>query len=75
MCIVEGSKESDVLSRPILSDSLDSSLWNDKCNYIEVENCVNLNPNSYKFGSITTQYQKPTIQTNRVKMPIERIRE
>ena len=73
MCIAEGSKKTDVLSRPILSDSLDSSLWNDKCDYIEIENCVNLNPNNYNL--VVLQLNIRSLLTNRVKMPIERVRE
>ena len=30
-------------------DELDSSLWNDKCNYINIEGCKNLNPNNYNL--------------------------
>ena len=28
---------------------LDSSLWNDKCDYIELDECDNLNPNNYNL--------------------------
>ena len=36
MCVGNNKKkESDVLDRPLLMKNLDSSLWNDKCDYIE----------------------------------------
>ena len=39
----------DSLSRPISMENIDNSLWNDKCDYWETEQCVNLNPNNYNF--------------------------
>ena len=49
MCISNEHKESDVLHRPIIAENLDSSLWNDKCDYIEIEECMDLNPNNYNL--------------------------
>ena len=28
---------------------LDNALWNDKCDYMDIENCTNLNPNNYNL--------------------------
>ena len=28
---------------------LDNALWNDKCDYMNIENCANLNPNNYNL--------------------------
>ena len=42
-------KDSDVLDGPILMENLDSSLWNNKCDYIELEQCKNLNLNNYNL--------------------------
>ena len=39
----------DSLSRPIYMENIDNSLWNDKCDYWETEQCANLNPNNYNF--------------------------
>ena len=39
----------DSLSRPISMENIDNSLWNDKCDYWETEQCANLNPNNYNF--------------------------
>ena len=30
-------------------ENIDNSLWNDKCDYWEIEQCANLNPNNYNF--------------------------
>ena len=50
MCIINGkTKDSDVLLRPIITENLDSSLWNDKHDYEEIEECSNLNPNNYNL--------------------------
>ena len=37
------------LDRPIELDGLDNKLWNDKCDYTDLEHCVNLNPNNYNL--------------------------
>ena len=39
----------DSLSRSQKFGELDSSLWNDKCDYVELDKCVNLNPKNYNF--------------------------
>ena len=52
MCISNEHKESDVLHRPIIAENLDFSLWNDKCDYIEIEECMDLNPNNYNLTVI-----------------------
>ena len=39
----------DTLSRSREYGELDSSLWNDKCDYVELDKCVNLNPNNYNL--------------------------
>ena len=30
-------------------DNMDRSLWNDKCDYYDMDKCDNLNPNGYNF--------------------------
>ena len=30
-------------------EELDSTLWNDKCDYMELDHCINLNPNNYNL--------------------------
>ena len=42
-------KSVDALGNPILTENLDTSLWNDKCDYIDIESCTNLNPNFYNM--------------------------
>ena len=39
----------DALLRKQKYSELDSSLWNDKCDYVELDKCVNLNPNNYNL--------------------------
>ena len=41
--------ELDMLLRSRDLENLDCSLWNDKCDYIELDNCTNLNPNNYNL--------------------------
>ena len=37
------------LDRPLDLHNVDESLWSDKCDYMEVEKCTNLNPNNMNF--------------------------
>ena len=39
----------DNLLRSCDLEELDSSLWNDKCDYMELDHCTNLNPNNYNL--------------------------
>ena len=34
----------DSLSRPLENDNVHESLWNNKCDYVNIEKCKNLNP-------------------------------
>ena len=52
MCISSKQRDSDTLLRPIITENLDSSLWNNKCDYVEIKECHNLNPNNYNLTVI-----------------------
>ena len=39
----------DNLERPLIKDNLETSLWNNKCDYIKIEQCTNLNPDNYNL--------------------------
>ena len=39
----------DSLLRPISMEDVDSSLWSDKCDYWDMKQCSNLNPENYNF--------------------------
>ena len=41
--------DDDALLRSWDHNALDASLWNDKCDYIELDECDNLNPNNYNL--------------------------
>ena len=47
MCCLSkfATKDYDELLCPLANNTLDESLWNDKCDYIDLEQCSNLNPN------------------------------
>ena len=50
MCKTYGRyNDTDALKRSRNIFELDESLWNDKCDYIEMETCPNLNPNNYNL--------------------------
>ena len=39
----------DNLLRPLELGSVDTCLWSDKCDYIDVDKCSNLNPDNYNL--------------------------
>ena len=39
----------DNLNWPLELDNINRNLWNDKCNYMDLEDCKNLNPNNYNL--------------------------
>ena len=45
----EDIKQYDELHRPLNLEDLNSTLWNDKCDYIDPESCTNLNPKNYNL--------------------------
>ena len=50
MCKTELLQEdSDPLNRSHNLDELDETLWNDKCDFIDMEMCNNPNPNNYNL--------------------------
>ena len=50
MCKTESNTDTtDALKRLPELDELDSSLWNDKCDSIDVERCMNMNPDNYNL--------------------------
>ena len=50
MCKTELLQEdSDALNGSCNLDELDETLWNDKCDYVNMEMCNNLNPNNYNL--------------------------
>ena len=50
MCFSKSAtKIYDELERPLNLDSIDESLWNDKCDYIDPTSYTNLNLNDYNL--------------------------
>ena len=43
------NKLEDSLHRSRDLRELDNTLWNDNCDYIDIENCTDLNPNNYNL--------------------------
>ena len=40
----------DKLGHPIENGNQSESLWNDKCDYLNINECTNLNPNNYNMN-------------------------
>ena len=49
MCITTQAGSNDVLNRPQDFTKVDETLWNDKCDYLDLDSCSNLNPNNYNL--------------------------
>ena len=54
-CETEHLITKDQLGRPVDHSELDSCLWNDKCDYIKLDHCNNLNPNNYNLITMHQQ--------------------
>ena len=42
--------ESDELGHPLLDTNLPDSLWSDKCDYVDINKCTNLNPDNFNLN-------------------------
>ena len=40
----------DRLGRPLYDENVNESLWSDKCDYLNIEECLNLNPKNYNMN-------------------------
>ena len=40
----------DGLGHPLYDENVNESLWNDKCDYLKIEDCINLNPKNYNMN-------------------------
>ena len=58
----------DSLLRPISMEDIDNSLWSDKCDYWEMEQCANLNPKNYNF--IVMQLNIRSLLSNATELKI-----
>ena len=45
----DGEKLYDTLRRPLALSETPNEMWSDKCNYVDVDGCRNLNPLNYNF--------------------------
>ena len=52
----------DNLNWPLEFNSINRNLWNDKCDYMDLENCKNLNPNNYNL--VVMQHNIRSILSN-----------
>ena len=57
----------DALNRPIDLSELDNTLWNDKCDYVELNHCENLNPNNYNLIIMQINIQSILVHQDELK--------
>ena len=71
MCKTEKNKQTlDELSRPMLYDELDDTLWNDKCDYVDIEGTINLNPNNYNLAVLQLNIRSILAHQQELKQPL-----
>ena len=63
---VSNQKLFDNLLRPLELDSIDRSIWNDKCDYLDPDKCVNLNLNNYNL--VVLQQNIRSLISNRIEL-------
>ena len=49
----------DDLSRPLELNNTDTSLWSDKCDYVDPSNCANLNSYNYRLVVFQLNVRNP----------------
>ena len=52
----------DNLNWPLELNSINRNLWNDKCDYMDLEDCKNLNPNNYNL--VVMQHNISSVLSN-----------
>ena len=63
MCLWKGDvQEYDSLMRLLSLETVSSSFWSDKCDYVQAEECNNLNPNNFNF--VVLQWNIRSILSN-----------
>ena len=68
MCVGNSdTKLYDELMRPLELNTLGKSLWNDRCDYIDMEKCDNLNSNSMNLIVLQLNVQSLLAHLGKVK--------
>ena len=49
-CDIENNIELDELGGPFLDSNLPESIWSDKCDYVDINKCTNLNPSNFNLN-------------------------
>ena len=71
MCFSKSSvKSNDELEQPLNFDSIDESLWNDKCDYIDPQNAKNLNPSGLNLVILQLNIRSILSHVTELKMLI-----
>ena len=47
---IENNTEFDELGHPFLDNNLLESIWSDKCDYLDINKCTNLNPSNFNLN-------------------------
>ena len=67
MCISKiAEKTQDILDRPLDYYGINEYLWSNKCDYINPDSCINLNPNEYNL--IALQLNVRSILSNQIEL-------
>ena len=71
MCFSKSSvKSNEELKRPLNFDSIDKSLWNNKCDYINLQNVKNLNPSGLNLVLLQLNIRSILSHVTELKMLI-----
>ena len=63
----------DRLGHPIKIENLSESLWNDKCDYLNIKECTNLNPNNYNMNILQLNIRSLLAHQHELKVLLQHL--
>ena len=63
----------DRLGRPLYDENVNESLWNDKCDYLNIEDCVNLNPKNYNLNILQLNVRSLLAHQSELKLLLQQL--
>ena len=61
------------LGCPTEIENLSESLWNDKCNYLNIKECTNLNPNNYNMNILQLNIRSLLAHQHKLKVLLQHL--
>ena len=63
----------DRLGRPLYDENVNESLWNDKCDYLNIEDCINLNLKNYNMNILQLNVHSLLAHQSELKLLLQQL--